>query len=329
MPANLTPQYHKAEQAYRAATTTQEEIECLQLMLKEVPKHKGTDKLQAELKQKISRLKKEASQTISTGRRAGFRLPKQGAGRAVIIGPPNSGKSHLLASLTRAQPEIADYPFTTREPKPGMMPWEDVFVQLIDTPPVTAEIYASEVQALVRSADVVLFVADLGVDEGGKDLAASITRIQASRTRLSLTSWLDENDVGISYTAAMIIFNKIDLPEAPDRRQFFEEYIDVDWPRFLVSAKTGMGLDEFKRKIYEKLDVVRVYTKLPNRKEADMQRPYTLTRGGTVADLAQLIHNDLAQRFRTARVWGSNVHDATIVREDYVLNDLDIVEIHT
>ena len=116
MPANLTPQYLKAEQAYRRASSPEEELECLQVMLRELPKHKGTDKLNAELKQKISKAKKELQQGKSTGRRTGgLRLPRQGAGRAVIIGAPNTGKSQLLASLTRATPEIAPYPFCTRE----------------------------------------------------------------------------------------------------------------------------------------------------------------------------------------------------------------------
>ena len=149
MPANLTPQYLKAEQAYRRASSPEEELECLQAMLRELPKHKGTDKLNAELKQKISKAKKELQQGKSTGRRAGgLRLPRQGAGRAVIIGAPNTGKSQLLASMTRATPEIAPYPFCTREPHPGMMPWEDVMVQLVDTPPITRDVLDPTTQGL-------------------------------------------------------------------------------------------------------------------------------------------------------------------------------------
>ena len=166
MPANLTPQYHKAEQAYRNASTPQEEIECLEIMLREIPKHKGTDKLQADLKQKIARLKKDAAHAKPSGKRSGFRLPKQGAGRVVLIGAPNSGKSQLLASLTRAQPAIGDYPFTTREPLPGMMAWEDIAIQLVDTPPITPDILDPQVQGLIRSSDIVALMIDLGSDDG-------------------------------------------------------------------------------------------------------------------------------------------------------------------
>src|SRR3982750_4691480 len=143
MPANLTPQYKKAEEEYRRAQTPEEELRCLELTLREIPKHKGTDKLQAELKGKISNARHETEQTKKTGKKGhhGPHIQRQGAGRAIILGGPNAGKSQLLAKLTRATPEVAPYPFTTREPQPGMMPWEDVMVQLIDTPPITADVF--------------------------------------------------------------------------------------------------------------------------------------------------------------------------------------------
>jgi uncharacterized protein len=162
MPANLTQQYLKAEAEYRRATTPEEELECLQVMLRELPKHKGTDKLNAELKQKISKVKKELQQPQAKAKRGGLRIPRQGAGRAVMIGGPNAGKSQLMRSLTRATPEVAPYPFTTIEPTPGMMPWEDVMVQLIDTPPITADYFDPVTQGLIRGADLVLLMVDLG-----------------------------------------------------------------------------------------------------------------------------------------------------------------------
>ncbi len=167
MPANLTPQYIKAEEAYRRASSPDEELECLQVMLRELPKHKGTDKLQADLKQKISRVKKELQQhTAAGGRRTGLRVPRQGAGRVLLIGAPNAGKSQLVCSLTRATPEVAPYPFTTREVHPAMMPWEDVMVQLIDTPPITADVLDANTLGLMRGADLILLLADMGSDDG-------------------------------------------------------------------------------------------------------------------------------------------------------------------
>ncbi len=328
MPANLTPQYHKAEQAYRSASTPQEEIDCLEIMLREIPKHKGTDKLQADLKQKIARLKKDVATAKPSGKRIGFRLPKQGAGRIVLIGAPNSGKSQLLASLTRAQPAIGDYPFTTREPLPGMMPWEDISIQLVDTPPITADVFEPEVQSLIRSADVVALVVDLGSDDGGQQAAEVLDRVQQTKSRLARTTYLDVEDLGTSYTAGVQIFNKIDLLDAEDRIEFFREYLKADYEQFLVSAKDKIGLDPFRQRIFEMLDVIRVYTKVPTKKEADFDKPYTLPRGATLMDLAHLIHNDLAESLKSARVWGSAIYDGTTVKGDYILNDKDIVEIH-
>ena len=131
MPANLTQQYLKAEEAYRRATTVDEELKCLQVMLQEIPKHKGTDHLQAQLKTKISKAKKELQSDKRTGKKTrGIRIPRQGAGTAILMGGPNAGKSQLLATLTRAAPQVAEYPFTTHVPMPGMM-----FVPKMTAPP--------------------------------------------------------------------------------------------------------------------------------------------------------------------------------------------------
>lgn len=328
MPANLTPQYHKAEQAYRSAATPQEEIACLEVMLREIPKHKGTDKLQADLKQKIARLRKESAHAKPGGKRAGFRLPKQGAGRIVLIGAPNAGKSQLLASLSHAHPVIADYPFSTREPLPGMMPWDDIAIQLVDTPPITREVFEPEVQSLIRSADVVALVVDLGSDDGGQQAAEVVAAIQQTKTKLAKSTYLDPDDVGISYTACVLVFNKSDVPEAEDRLAFFRESLELDWESFVVSAKEKTGLERLANRMFELLDVIRVYTKLPTKKTADFDRPYTLPRGAVLADLARLIHNDMAESLKSARIWGTAVHDGTSVKGDYVLHDKDVVEIH-
>ncbi len=327
MPANLTQQYMKAEQAYRRASTPQEELECLQIMLKELPKHKGTDKMQADLKQKISRVKKEAAIPQKAGGKKGIRIPRQGAGRGVIIGGPNAGKSQLLAALTNAKPEIAEYPFTTREPQPGMMNWEDAAVQLVDTPPITADVFEPVIQALIRGAELVLLMLNLGDDDGGEQLAEVWRQVQRTKSRLHRESSVDEQDLGVTFTKTFLVINKTDLPEAADRWEFFREYVDFDLPAFEISAVQPTGLDPLREAIYGAMNVVRVYTKLPNKKEADMDSPFTLPRGQTVLDLAELIHKDVARNFKSARVWGEQVHDGTTVKGDYVLNDRDIVEL--
>ena len=328
MPANLTQQYLKAEAEYRRASTPEEELDCLQIMLRELPKHKGTDKLNAELKQKISKVKKELQQPQAKGKRGGLRIPRQGAGRAVIIGGPNAGKSQLVRSLTRATPEVAPYPFTTIEPSPGMMPWQDVMVQLIDTPPITADYFDPVTQGLIRGADLVLLMVDLGLDEGIDGLQEALQHLGSTKTRLANESYLDEDDIGVSYTRTLLVPNKIDLPEAAERLQLMHEFCDVDFTEHVVSALHGTGLEDLRNAIYEPLDVVRVYTKLPTSKEPDYDRPFTIRRGGTLLEIAELIHKDFAKNLKFARVWGTAVHDGTQVKGDYVLHDKDVVELH-
>ena len=329
MPANLTAQYLKAEEAYRRAQTLEEELRCLQEMLREVPKHKGTDRLQAELKQKISRIKKELETQKSASKKGhGVRIPRQGAGRVVIIGGPNAGKSQLLAALTRATPEIAPYPFSTREPQPGMMPWEDVMVQLVDMPPITKDVLETFHQGLIRGADLVLLLVDLGSDDGIEQLQEVIDRLHQTKTRLAARSYLDENDLGLSYTRTILVLNKIDDPDAAAREQILNELCELEFPVNRISALHGDGLETLKANIYAALDVVRVYTKEPTRKDPDYDRPYTIGRGGTLSEVAAMIHKDFAEKLKFARVWGAHVHPGTTVKGDYVLSDKDVVELH-
>jgi uncharacterized protein len=332
MPANLTPQYHKAEEEYRRASTPEEELKCLELMFREMPKHKGTDKLQAELKQKISKAKQEVEQAKKTGGKKGpsIKIPRQGAGRALLLGGPNAGKSLLLSKLTRATPEVASYPFTTREPQVGMMSWEDVTVQLVDLPPITKDVFDPQLLGIIRGADLVCFMVDLGADEGIEHVQEILDQLNATKTRLARESSLDEEDIGLSFTQTLLVLNKFDLPEAEERLTLLREFCSsLDFVEFRLSAETGLGLEELRNAIYKALNVVRVYTKLPNKKEADFDRPFTLRQGGTLLDVAELVHKDLAENFKHARVWGSQVIGGSTYKADYVVHDKDIVEIHT
>jgi len=329
MAANLTPQYLKAEEEYRRAQTTADELRWLEVMLREMPKHKASEKLQSELKQKISRAKKELEAERKSPKAAhGVRIPRQGAGTAILLGGPNSGKSQLVASLTRAQPEVAPYPFTTRQPLPGMMPWEDVMVQLIDTPPITKDFMESYLQGMIRSADVAILLVDLGSDDGIEQLQELLDRLNETKTRLAKTSHLDENDIGLSYTQTLLAPNKIDLADAADRLAMLHELCPLDFVEYPISAQHGQGLEALRGAIYGSLGVIRVYTKLPTHKTADFDKPFTVRQGGTVHDVAELVHKDVAAQLKHARVWGQGVHDGTVVKGDHVLHDRDIVELH-
>lgn len=330
MPANLTHHYLKAEQAYRRAATLEDELACLQVMLREVPKHKGTDRLQADLKQKIRRAKLDIEQQRKrgVGKPATFRLARQGAGRVVLIGGPNAGKSQLLASLTRATPEIAPYPFTTRDHMPGMMPWEDVMVQIVDTPPITADLFDPITQMLIRGADLVVVVIDLGADEGIEQVQELLGRLNTTKTRLAADSYLDETDVGVSYTKSILALNKGELDEAAARIELLHELELHELPEYPICAQSPESLDGLRRAIFEALDVIRVYTKTPNEKNPDYSNPYTIRRGQSLREVAEQVHKDFAQKLKHARVWSEPSHVGTIVKADYIPRDRDVVEFH-
>jgi hypothetical protein len=299
-------------------------------MFREIPKHKGTDHLQADLKTKIANLKKdlvvEKSSSKKSGR--GLRVPRQGAGTAILLGGPNAGKSQLICSLTRATPEVAPYPFTTQTPAPAMMAFEDVTVQLIDTPPVTKDFMDPHLIGLVRSADLVLLMVDLGSDDGVEQCQEVLDRLNATKTRLAATSYLDENDVGLSYTRTFVVPNKIDLPEAAGRLELFHELCPLEFTEYPISAGSGTGLETLRESIYRSLDMIRVYSKLPTAKEADRDRPFTVPRGSLLLDMAGHVHKDFIKGLKFARVWGEAVHDGTVVKGDYELHDKDVVELH-
>ena len=206
MPANLTPQYQKAEEEYRRAQTPDEQIECLQQMLKLIPKHKGTEKLQADLRSRLKVAKAELQTQKKAGKKGrSYRIPRQGAGQAVLIGSPNSGKSRIMAELTNAEPDVAAYPFTTREPMPAMMPWEDAKVQLIDTPPVTASHMEPYLTSIVRSADMVVLCMDGSSDDAPDETVEVIGQFQSRKTILAGTTGFDEQDFSILRIKTLLV----------------------------------------------------------------------------------------------------------------------------
>jgi hypothetical protein len=329
MAANLTPQYLEAEAEYKKAQTAEERLACLRKMYSLLPKHKASEKLQAELKAKISEAGRDVEREKRSAKKGGvsYKIPKQGAGQYTLIGAPNSGKSRLLTRLTRATPEVAAYPFTTREPHAGMMDWEDVHVQLIDLPPVTADFMEGYVSSMVRSADAALLLVDLGDDDGPFGAEAALERLGQAKTVLTGKPPAHHEDPSVQHVKTLLVANKIDLPGAEERLSIVRELLGERFPVHVISAEHGTGLEELRDAIYRFLNVIRVYTKQPG-KTPDLTSPFTCPAGSTLVEMAALVHRDFAEGLKSARIWGTGVYDGQTVKRDHVMHDKDIVELH-
>lgn len=329
MPANLTPQYIEAEAEYKKAQSADEKLACLKKMWTLLPKHKGTEKIQADLKTKMSDLKDEVEQAKKQPKKGGvsYKIPKQGAGQYVIIGAPNVGKSRLITRLTRATSEVAPYPFTTREPHAGMMDWEDAHVQLIDTPPITADYMEGYVSSMVRSADGALLMVDVGDDDGPFAAQTVLDQLAQKKTILVGTVPTADEDPAIQHVRSLLIANKIDLAGAEERLAIVRELYGERFPIHAISAEHGTGLEELRDVIYRSLNVIRVYTKQPG-KPADMSSPFTCPAGSTLVEFAAVVHRDFAEGLKSARIWGTGVYDGQSIKRDHVLHDKDVVELH-
>jgi ribosome-interacting GTPase 1 len=329
MPANLPPQYSKAEEEYRKATTPAARLETLREMFRLLPKHKGTEKLQSDLKQKISRAKDEIEASKTGAKKAGVshRVPREGAGQVVLVGPPNAGKSAILAALTSARPEVAPYPFTTRAPYPGMMTWEDVKVQLVDLPPLTADFFEPWVPSVIRSADAALLVVDLASDDVADAAEATLARLAEVHTELVGTLPFDVEDETIQHVKTVMVANKLDAEGAAERLDVLREWFGPRFPILAISTVRGEGLDALRRASYDLLGVLRIYTKVPG-KPADRTKPFTIPIGSTVLDLAREVHRDFEHSLKFAKVWGTGVFEGQTVKRDHELHDADVVELH-
>lgn len=328
MPANLTPQYQKAEAEYRRAGTTAEQVECLEKMLQLIPKHKGTEKLQADLKSRLKEAKAELKADKKAPKKGrSYKFPRQGAGQVLLIGAPNSGKSRILWELTNAEPEVADYPFATHEPIPGMMPWNDIMVQLIDTPPITDSHIEPYLTSMVRSADGVLLCFDGSSDDSPQETAAVVEQLSSRKTLLADRTAFAEDDFSVLRIKTMLVATRGDAPECDTRLELFRELAPAHFETVRVQLDSQESCENLRNRIYEFLDVIRVYTKRPGQ-HADRADPFTIPRGGTVEDLAEQVHRDLAEQLKFGRVWGASARDGQTVGRDHRLCDGDVVELH-
>ena len=328
MPANLPPQYYETEKRYRAAKDPQEKLRILHEMFAIMPKHKGTDKLQADIKYKISKLKKEIQQKKKAGRRGDqFYVEKEGVAQVVLTGPANAWKSQILASLTNATPEVAAYPYSTVKPLCGMMPFENIQIQLVDTPPIGAEYMEPWLVGIVRNCDLVLLVVDLGSESMADEIDAVLGKLEGYKIVLEREEGEINPADGIAHKKTVILGNKSDLPLFETNLSILKESYGGKLPIFHISAEEKANLEELKRYIFDTLQILRVYTKTPGKK-ADYEDPVIMKIGSTLLDAAREIHKDFARGLKFARVWGEGVFDGQMVQKDFVLKDGHVVEFH-
>jgi small GTP-binding protein len=314
MPANLPPQYFEAERNFRQAKTPEEKIEALEEMLAVMPKHKGTDHLKADLRRRIAKLSQTTDKKAAT-QRASMMIDKEGAAQVVIVGPPNAGKSQLVDSVTNASPAVADYPFTTYQAIPAMMEFENIQIQLIDTPPVAEQSMECWLPHMIRRADMLLIVVDL--------CRTPIDQVETVLDELENKKvFIRENKI-----KTLIVGNKLDLSGAAENYRDLKDIYEGQLPVIAISAKGKTGLEDFKLKLYAGLDIIRVYTKAPGKKP-DMTDPIILLRGSTLEDAAAAVHKDFAAKLKYARIWGSGKHDGIMAKRNHTLQDGDIIELH-
>ena len=327
MPANLTPQYLEADRRFREAKSIEEKLAALDEMLAVIPKHKGTEHLRGDLKRRYAKLKADAE--VARRRRGGFSIAvdREGAGQVVLVGPPNAGKSALVAVLTKSPTEVGEYPFTTRKPIAGMMPFVNIQIQLVDLPAVSDTYMEPWVPSLVRPADLCLIVADLASGSLLEDLAHTLAILERSKVTLVAPGDAESPAVGWARKPAVLAANKLDAPDAEDALEILRSEYETRFPVCAVSAETGQGLETLRRAIYDGLHIVRVYCKPPG-EDPSMKSPVVLPRGSTVVAMAESIHKDFAHQLKFARIWGSGKFDGQRVQRDYVVQDGDIIEFH-
>ena len=327
MPANLSPEYIAAERKLRTAKTPQEKLSILEEMLATIPKHKGTEKMQAMLKTKIAKLKDQLQSRPAVARHGpSYHVEKSGAGQVAVVGPPNSGKSRLIASLTGAQPEVGDYPYTTRAPSPFMMKFENIKIQLVDTPPLAPEEIQMELAELIKTADRVLLVLDLADQETASILETQLLRLREKRIELIFENSPSAERMPYA-KRTLVAANKSDLPQAEEILSFVKEYFGDKLPMLAVSAARGDGLEELRKHLFLLLDVIRVYSKTPGKKP-DLNDPFSLKKGSTVIDMARAVHKDFVEKLKYARIWRRDLLQGQMINRDFVLEDEDIVELH-
>lgn len=327
MPANLPPEYFEAERKYREAATLAEKAEALETLISTIPKHKGTDKLRADYRRKLSQLKAQSHAKKTTGRHEShYHIEREGDARVVVIGAANVGKSALVATLTHASPEVSESPYSTWFPLPGMIQHEGVRIQLVDTPALDRDYIEPELVELIRSADLILIMLDVQ-----QDYLQQYTTTMEVLGSHHIFPPQKKFPAGIPHPVVrptVVAANKVDGSPFDEEFRLLDELLrNEGWNVLPLSVESRRNLQELLSSIIRGLRIVRVFPKPPG-KPADRTRPFILHDGNTVGDLAARVHHDFAEKLKGARIWGKGVYDGQLVGRDHVLQDGDVIELH-
>jgi ribosome-interacting GTPase 1 len=327
MPTNLPAEYYDADERFRQATDPDERVELLEELISTIPKHKGTDKLRADLRRKLSKLRSAASARPKASRHASpYHIDPEGAGQIVLTGPANTGKSSLLRAVSNAEPEVAEYPFSTWGPTPGMMQIENIQVQLIDTPAIDRDFIEPGHVDLIRRCDIVLVVIDLQALPL-EQLSHTVAFLAEHRV-FPAADQPQTPERGEVYAPWIVAVNKVDDEKLDDDYEVLLSLLDRPWRTVPISARNHRNIDQLGWLLYEALGIMRVYSKAPGR-EPDRSSPFVMPVGSTVEDFAGQVHQDFLRELKSARVWGSAEFEGQQVARDYPLQEGDVVELRT
>jgi ribosome-interacting GTPase 1 len=327
MPTNLPPEYFETEKRFKEAVTPAAKVIALEELLSTIPKHKGTDKLRAEYRKKLSKFKSQSQSKKNTGKYDNhFHIEKEGDGRLVVIGAANVGKSSFVASLTHADPEISEAPYSTWVPTPGILEFKGIRLQLIDTPPIDRNYIEPEFVDLIKSSDLILLMVDLQaypIDQ----FQQSIDVLEKNRIYARQKKSESEDNRNI-FIPTVVLVNKDDAEGYDEDFNVLNDLLKEEgWAVLPISIRSGRNIDETEEYIIRELEMIRVFSKPPG-KQPDLAQPFVLHAGSTLEEFAAKVHKDFAKNLKSAKLWGKGVHDGQMVGRDHILYDGDIVELH-
>lgn len=306
MPVNVSPDYVKEEKGYVESMNDEDRIYFLERMMKTMPGHKGAEAMRANLRTRYKKLKEKIAAVKKTKSSSGGKqnIIKKEDMQCVLAGFPNTGKSSLFKLLTGKETLISDLPFSTAIPEVAMMQYEDVKMQVIDSPP-----FPNEDKSLINTADTLLILLE-------------------NLSQLEETKKLLPRAVG----KRIYLVTKTDLLSEPEKRKL-EANIKSKYKHdtiisFSTFEHSPQELNELKKRIFKTFPIIRIYLKEPKKEPGKI--PMILRENATVANAADKILKGMSKKIKKTNIWGpSSKFPGQLVGLEHKLKDKDVVEFQT